>query len=298
MRWQTGRRSENVEDRRGMRVPGGGMALGGGTVLVIALVAMLMGVDPTIVLQGLEQAQQVGVEDQAPQQGGPPPEGDEQAAFVSVVLADTEDTWAALFTGAEQRYQPPTLVLFSDAVQSACGFSSAAVGPFYCPADRKVYIDLGFFRELDARFGAPGDFARAYVVAHEVGHHVQNLLGIAEQVHRAGARLGAAERNALSVRQELQADCFAGVWGHHARRERNLLEEGDVEEGLKRRGGDRRRPPAAAVGRQRAARVVDARLVRAARALAPSWSRERRRERLRHLRGRRLVGGAPAAPRA
>jgi predicted metalloprotease len=231
MRWQMGRRSEHVEDRRGMRVGGGGVALGGGTVLVIALVAMLMGVDPTLILQGIEQTQ-VGVGDETQQRGGPPPEGDEQAAFVSVVLADTEDTWKALFAGGNQRYQEPTLVLFSDAVQSACGMSSAAVGPFYCPADRKVYIDLGFFRELDARFGAPGDFARAYVVAHEVGHHVQNLLGIAEQVQRMSARLGAEERNALSVRQELQADCFAGVWGHHARRERNLLEEGDVEEGL------------------------------------------------------------------
>jgi len=232
MRWQRGRRSENIEDRRGMRVGrGGGVAIGGGTILLIALVTMLLGGDPIQVLEGLEQAQ-LPMDGDVEQYGAPSPEENEQADFVSVVLADTEDTWGALFARGGRQYQPPRLVLFSGAVDSSCGFASAAVGPFYCPADRKVYIDLGFFRELDERFGAPGDFARAYVVAHEIGHHVQNLLGVMDQVQQMSARLGEADRNRLSVLQELQADCLAGVWGHHAERERDLLESGDVEEGL------------------------------------------------------------------
>ena len=151
---------------------------------------------------------------------------------MSVVLADTEETWQRLFAQMDRRYQLPNLVLFDDAVQSACGLNSAAVGPFYCPGDNKVYIDLAFFRDLDRRFDAPGDFARAYVVAHEVGHHVQNLLGVSGQVHRLRSSLSASESNAMSVRLELQADCFAGVWGHHAAQQRQLLEAGDVEEGL------------------------------------------------------------------
>ena len=164
----------------------------------------------------------------------PAPTGyDQEADFVAVVLGDTEDTWHRIFESRGSRYVPPTLVLFADAVRSACGFNSAAVGPFYCPADRQVYLDLSFFQELSRRFGAPGDFAQAYVIAHEVGHHVQNLLGVSEQVHQMRGRLSQTEHNALSVRQELQADCFAGVWSHHAQRERNLLEEGDVEEGLR-----------------------------------------------------------------
>ena len=231
MRWQGQRRSDNVEDRRGVRVGRGGVAIGGGTILLIALVTMLLGGDPIQILEGLEQAQ-VPIGGDVEQNRAPSPEETEQADFVSVVLADTEDTWGALFERSGRQYQPPRLVLFTDAVDSSCGFASAAVGPFYCPADRKVYIDLGFFRELDERFGAPGDFARAYVVAHEIGHHVQNLLGIADQVQEMGARMGEVERNQLSVLQELQADCLAGVWGHHAERERDLLESGDVEEGL------------------------------------------------------------------
>jgi hypothetical protein len=192
---------------------------------------MLLGGDPVQVLEGLEQAQ-IPMGGDVEQYGTPSPEENEQAEFVSVVLADTEDTWGALFARGGRQYQPPRLVLFSGAVDSSCGFASAAVGPFYCPADRKVYVDLGFFRELDERFGAPGDFARAYVVAHEVGHHVQNLLGVMDQVQQMSGRLGEVERNQLSVLQELQADCLAGVWGHHAERERDLLESGDVEEGL------------------------------------------------------------------
>ena len=151
--------------------------------------------------------------------------------FVELVLADTEDTWTRVFQQGGNRYQPPKLVLFTDAVESACGTNSAAVGPFYCPLDRKVYIDLSFYRELDQQFGAPGDFAQAYVLAHEVGHHVQTLLGISERVNQVRQRAGEVEGNQLSVLQELQADCFAGVWGHHAGRQ-NLLDAGDVEEGM------------------------------------------------------------------
>lgn len=231
MRWQLGRRSTNVEDQRGFGA-GAGVSLGGGALLLIAVVATLMGADPSTVIDMLSQSR-VAVDDGGQAPGGPPPAGDEQADFVSAVLGDTEDTWTALFAARGQRYTPPKLVLFSDAVRSACGLGSAAVGPFYCASDRKVYIDLAFFRDLERRFGAPGDFARAYVIAHEVGHHVQNLLGITEQVERRGARLGPAERNALSVRVELQADCFAGVWGHHAGAERHLLEAGDAEQGLR-----------------------------------------------------------------
>jgi predicted metalloprotease len=159
------------------------------------------------------------------------PTNDPQAEFAAVVLADTEDTWGRVFEQSGQRYQPPTLVLFNDAVQSARGTNSAAVGPFYCPADQKVYIDLTFFRELDQKFGAPGDFAQAYVIAHEVGHHLQTLLGVSEKVMQMRQRVGEADANRLSVMQELQADCFAGVWGHHANR-KSLLEAGDVEEGM------------------------------------------------------------------
>jgi predicted metalloprotease len=149
-----------------------------------------------------------------------------------MVLADTEDTWGAIFTAAGRTYEQPSLVLFSGAVESACGFAQAAVGPFYCPGDRKVYIDLSFYQELQSRFGAPGDFAQAYVVAHEIGHHVQTLLGISERNMAARQRASEAEANALSVRQELQADCFAGIWAHNADRSRQLLESGDIEEGL------------------------------------------------------------------
>jgi predicted metalloprotease len=204
-------------------VGGGGLGL-----LVIVVVVMLLGGDPTPLLQ---QTPSSSVS-QGPATGPPPPEQNELADFVSVVLADTEDTWTALFAEGGQRYAEPTLVLFTDRVQSACGMAGAAIGPFYCPADRQIYIDLGFYDELRSRFRAPGDFAQAYVIAHEVGHHVQNLLGISEQVHRSQRGLGKAEANALSVRLELQADCFAGVWAHHAQRTRNILEQGDLEEAL------------------------------------------------------------------
>jgi predicted metalloprotease len=228
MKWQGRRRSGNVEDRRGMRA--GGLAAGGGVVtLIILAIALFTGTDPG------ELTEMVGTGPSASTQGPapPPPEDDEQAEFVSVVLADTEETWNSILPAAGgPEYREPTLVLFTDAVDSGCGFGRAAMGPFYCPLDSKVYLDLGFFRELDERFGAPGDFARAYVVAHEVGHHVQNLLGLSDEVHRRRQGLSQAEGNDLSVRLELQADCFAGVWAHQAERERDLLEAGDLEEGL------------------------------------------------------------------
>ena len=231
MRWQLGRRSDNIEDERSSRPVGRGIKLGGGAILLVAVVALITGKDPRQLVSLLEEAGGTMTVDQgAPQ--APGQASDPQADFVSVVLADTEDTWGALFTAAGRRYEPPKLVLFNGDVDSACGFTSAAVGPFYCPGDAKVYLDLSFFRELDAGFGAPGDFARAYVVAHEIGHHVQNLLGVTEQVDRMSARAGEEQRNAISVRQELEADCFAGVWANHASKDRQILEAGDVEEGL------------------------------------------------------------------
>lgn len=231
MRWQGGRRSSNIEDRRGMGV-GRPLAVGGGAVgLVTAILVMLLGGDPSQVMP---------VDDRGYSGGGGmggsgapvDPAQEPLREFVSVVLADTEDTWPGLLEPLGVRYVEPHLVLFSDAVESGCGFQESAVGPFYCPRDQRVYLDLTFFDELDRRFGAPGDFAQAYVVAHEVGHHVQNLLGISEQVHAMRSRLGTAEANALSVLQELQADCFAGIWAHHAESQRDLLERGDLEEGL------------------------------------------------------------------
>jgi hypothetical protein len=226
MKWRTGRRSSNIEDRRGRtatRAIGGA----GGIVVVAAIVIALLGGDPSIVL---DMAQDGGpiVSQTAPVPRSP--EEDQQADFVSVVLADTEDAWHALFQQLGGRYREPTLTLFSGEVNSACGFNSAATGPFYCPPDQKVYLDLSFFQQLDA-LGAPGDFARAYVIGHEIGHHVQNLTGVLDAVQQQQAS-GRGDANALQVRIELQADCYAGVWGHHAE-QRQLLEAGDVEEGLK-----------------------------------------------------------------
>ena len=230
MRWRRGRRSANVEDRRGGGGRRAGMVpVGGGIGLVVmVLAAAYFGVDPSVILnQGVRQPN-AGSTTSAPTA----PENDEHAQFISVVLADTEDTWNALFQSAGQRYHEPKLVLFSGSVSSACGHARAAMGPFYCPGDHKVYIDLSFYRDLRERHGVPGDFAQAYVVAHEIGHHVQNLMGISKQVHAARARMGKAEGNQLSVRQELQADCFAGLWAHHANRTRQILERGDIEEAL------------------------------------------------------------------
>jgi predicted metalloprotease len=229
MRWQTGRRSGNVEDRRGLPI-GGAVAGGGIGMVVLVVLALFLGVDPTVILQG-DPTGQVAPAPSAPRGGGPPA-ADPMREFVAVVLADTEDTWRALFRRMGRQYEDPTLVLFSGAVRSACGMAGAAVGPFYCPADRKVYIDLAFYRDLRERFRAPGDFAQAYVIAHEVGHHVQTLLGISQDVAARRQRLDAARGNALAVRLELQADCLAGLWAHHADRARQILEAGDVEEAL------------------------------------------------------------------
>jgi uncharacterized protein len=234
MRWEGGRESENVEDRRGSGGGGGGMrrgiAGGGIGMLLIAIVAMFLGVDPSMLFGLLGGGPTSGgpqVSQQAPAKR--PPADDVGAKFVSVVLADTEDTWGSLFKQGNSQYVAPKLVLFRGAVQSACGNAQAAMGPFYCPGDQKVYIDLSFFDELEQRFRVPGDFAKAYVVAHEIGHHVQNMLGIAEKVEAQRRRLSEVENNALSVRMELQADCLAGIWAHHANRSRHILENGDVE---------------------------------------------------------------------
>lgn len=229
MRWQMGRRSTNVEDRRGMG--GRGIAgLGGGGLIVLALIAILTGTNP------LELLQEVVPTGYSVDPSGLPanlsPAEQEMADFTSVVLADTEDTWRLLFERMGGTYQEPRLVLYSGYVQSACGFAQSASGPFYCPGDHKVYLDLSFFEELHTRFSAPGDFAQAYVIAHEIGHHVQNLLGILDQADQMRGRAGREQANEISVRLELQADFLAGVWAHHAQQARQILEEGDIEEAL------------------------------------------------------------------
>ncbi|MGQ9368392.1 KPN_02809 family neutral zinc metallopeptidase [Azospirillum sp. ST 5-10] len=238
MRWQGGRRSGNVEDRRGgggfrqAGFPGGGIRLGRGGLGIGGVVALLLlgyvlGIDPLVLLGGGEPSG--GGYTRSAQRSAA---DDELADFVSVVLADTEDTWNAQFERMGRDYEEPRLVLFSGVVDSACGTAQAAMGPFYCPLDRQVYIDLSFYRDLRERFDAPGDFAQAYVIAHEVGHHVQTLLGTSERVREAQAGRPQADANALSVRQELQADCYAGLWANHAQRQRQILEPGDVEEAL------------------------------------------------------------------
>jgi len=226
VRWQFGRRSSNVEDRRGGGVAG--PVVGGGIgAIILAIMIALLGGDPTVILQQA-QSDSSSSSNQAQNRAGQ----DQVAEFVAVVLADTEDVWNEQFQRMGRTYREPKLVLFEDAVQSACGFAQAAMGPFYCPRDEKVYLDLGFFRELKQRHQAPGDFAQAYVIAHEVGHHVQNQLGIAGKVSTLQQRVGQAEANQLSVRLELQADCLAGVWANQAERSRQILEQGDIEEAL------------------------------------------------------------------
>jgi predicted metalloprotease len=228
MKWRTGRRSRNIEDRRRVRIPK--RAAGGGIgIIVIALIAMYFGVDPTVFLNQQGPTSSISTQTSTRQIS---PAENQLAEFVSVVLADTEDTWQVLFSKMGKNYREPNLVLFSGAVESACGYAQAAMGPFYCPADQKVYIDLSFYRDLKNRHQAPGDFAQAYVIAHEIGHHVQTLFGISEKVHSARRRVSQVEGNKLSVMQELQADCFAGLWAHHANRTRQILEEGDIEEAL------------------------------------------------------------------
>lgn len=235
MRLDGGRESDNVEDRRGQR-GGAPLMLGGGlgSILLIIIVIALGG-DPRPLLQNLANNAPQNV---APADGDDPQIPQDEHAeklkkFVSVVLADTEDVWAEVFESMNQQYPPPKLVLFTGQVQSACGFASAASGPFYCPEDQKVYIDLAFYDELQSRFGAPGDFAQAYVIAHEIGHHVQNQLGILQKVHALKGRVSDEEYNQASVRLELQADFLAGMWANHAQKMRDILEPGDIEEALR-----------------------------------------------------------------
>jgi predicted metalloprotease len=232
MRWEGRQESGNVEDRRGSG--GGGMRMGlpvgggiGGIVLLL-VVSALTGQNPLDLIGG-SSGGDAGYSEPGP---AAPPATDPQTRFIRVVLGDTEETWQSIFRSNGSQYQEPTLVLFSGATDTACGLGESAMGPFYCPPDRKVYLDTSFFQELDERFGAPGDFAQAYVIAHEIGHHVQNLLGVSDRVSNARQRVGRAEGNSLSVRLELQADCYAGVWGHYAA-QHNLLDPGDAEEGLR-----------------------------------------------------------------
>ena len=219
MRWDDFRRSDNVEENTGGGGGFGGMRLGGGAVIVVVVISLLLGKNPLEILALLGDGGAPTVQTQAPAptgSTGTPTVRDKQKDFVAAVLGDTEDVWGDIFKKAGSQYQPPKLILFRSQVNSACGLASAASGPFYCPGDQYVYLDLAFFDELSQRFGAPGDFARAYVIAHEIGHHVQNQLGLMAQVEKKAANASPAVRNALSVRQELQADCFAGVWGHSA----------------------------------------------------------------------------------
>ncbi len=245
MRWGDMRRSDNIEDRTAMgsagrRLPlgGGGIRLGGGALVVIVILSLLFGVNP---LQFLGMGDLTGPgpapapQPQAVPAGSSPgaaTSSDPQQEMVAKVLGDTEDVWTALFKAMGSRYEPPKLVLFRGSIVSMCGRASSSAGPFYCPGDQKVYLDTAFFRELQSRFGAPGDFAQAYVVAHEIGHHVQNQMGTMQEFDQSASRMDERQRNALTVRLELQADCYAGVWGFYAAK-RNLLEPGDLEEGLR-----------------------------------------------------------------
>ena len=254
MRMDDYRNSDNVEDRRGSR-GGGGLRLGGGRMglgtIAIALVASyFLGVNPMTVLSMLSGGGMPAMEQQAP--ASAPPANDPTAQFVSKVLASTEDTWNAAFREMGRQYQEPKLVLFSGMTPTACGTGQSAMGPFYCPGDQKVYIDLAFFREMKEKFRAPGEFAQAYVVAHEVGHHVQHLLGISDQVQRARQQSGEKEANALSVRLELQADCLAGVWGKRTDSMAQVLDPGDLEAALK---------AAAAIGDDRLQQQAQGRIV-------------------------------------
>jgi predicted metalloprotease len=230
MRLDESRRSDNVEDRRGSSIGGRSVALGGGGMLILMIIGLLLGVNPLTLLQGVDASIDV------PPSSSPGVAGtaaDEKTKdFVSAVLGETEDVWRQEFARNGKTYREPKLVLFSVMIQSACGNAASSVGPFYCPGDEKVYLDMSFFQDLDRRLGAPGDFAQAYVIAHEIGHHVQNQLGITARVDRMRERLSETEYNALSVRLELQADFLAGVWAHHAQRTKGILEQGDLEEAL------------------------------------------------------------------
>jgi uncharacterized protein len=241
MKWEGQRQSDNVEDRRGEGGGGGGFRIGGGrgigigTIIIAVLASWIFGINPLTVLGVLGG----GGPEAAPQSQGPaakPPANDAAAAFVSTVLADTEEVWGKVMQAGGSRYSAPKLVLFRGAVGTACGTGQAAMGPFYCPGDQKVYLDMQFFDTLRSRMGSPGDFAQAYVVAHEIGHHVQNQLGITGKVDGMRGRVSEQQMNALSVRVELQADCFAGVWANHSQKSKGWLERGDLEEALNAAG--------------------------------------------------------------
>lgn len=240
MKWEGQEQSDNVEDRRGQSFGGGGgmpriggRGIGLGTVVIALLAGWIFGINPLTVLGLLSGGQGPVVQQQAPAGPAPaPPANDRAAQFVSVVLRDTEKVWGQVFQAGGGSYREPRLVLFRGATPTACGTGESAMGPFYCPGDAKVYIDLDFFDTLSSRLGAPGDFAQAYVIAHEVGHHVQNLMGVTGKVDAARGRLSQAQANALSVRVELQADCLAGVWAHHSQQGKGWLEKGDIEEAL------------------------------------------------------------------
>ena len=242
MKWEGERQSDNVEDRRdagpsgGGGFPIGGRGIGLGTIVIALVGGWILGINPLTLLSALSGG---GMPDSAVVQQAPaqrPPADDRMASFVSTVLADTEDVWKQQFSQMGGSYRDPKLVLFRGATPTACGTGQTAMGPFYCPGDQKVYIDLSFYDTLRRQLGAPGDFAQAYVIAHEVGHHVQNLMGITDKVDQARQRMSEAQANALSVRLELQADCFAGVWGYHAQQMRQILEQGDIEEALNAAG--------------------------------------------------------------
>ena len=230
MRWEESRRSDNVEDQRGSSFGGRPVALGGGGLLIVLVLALLFGVNPLSLLQGVDANVDTPVAN-APASTGTAAE-QTMKDFVSAILGETEDVWRDVFSRNGQTYREPKLVLFSGMTQSACGTAESAVGPFYCPGDEKVYLDMSFFQDLSQRLGAPGDFAQAYVIAHEIGHHVQGLLGISGRVERMRSRLSEAEYNKLSVRLELQADFLAGVWAHYAQERMAVLEAGDLEEAL------------------------------------------------------------------
>ncbi len=229
MRWEGERQSDNVEDRRGLSIGGRGFALGGIGTVVVTLIALYFGVDPSVILNQVASSPPTAEQRQATARS---PEENKLAEFSAVVLADTEDVWTQVFKQKGSAYPMPRMVLYTGEVQSACGFAQAAMGPFYCPNDQKLYLDLSFFDDLHTRYGASGDFAQAYVIAHEVGHHVQNLLGILEQAHAEQERASKETANAIQVRVELQADCLAGVWAKRADQSKHILETGDVEEAL------------------------------------------------------------------
>ncbi|MDH0201092.1 KPN_02809 family neutral zinc metallopeptidase [Comamonas aquatica] len=230
MKWEGNRQSDNVEDRRGDGAPMlGGRSIGIGTIVVALIGGWVLGINPLTLLGVLSGGGSVV---QAPAPAQAPPAHDTMAQFVSTVLADTEDVWGPIFQQGGGAYREPRLVLFRGAVPTACGAGQAAMGPFYCPGDQKVYIDLSFYDQLKNQLGAPGDFAQAYVIAHEVGHHVQHLLGISGQVEQMRGRVSQVAYNRLSVKLELQADCLAGVWAHHADQQRQILEQGDIEEAM------------------------------------------------------------------